>query len=179
MVGKRTGLHIFGIARQAGGTCLVPKGQRSRGIDIGFTFISPTIWMRVRKPPITWSLTLPDFQPESRLLQIDANRRSSCFTILPTVAFGSFCTLLAFVRLLSLPVLPLEGETLPPRWYRVQSLRPAPAPNTPLPLEAGSHWTHPILFPHIGASRPTASAPPSSKTRCVRTRMKHAGNPAI
>jgi hypothetical protein len=29
-LGKRTGLHIFGIARRAGGTCLVPKGQRSR-----------------------------------------------------------------------------------------------------------------------------------------------------
>jgi hypothetical protein len=31
-VGKRTGLHIFGIARRAGGTYLVPKGQRSRGL---------------------------------------------------------------------------------------------------------------------------------------------------
>jgi hypothetical protein len=35
--------------------------------------------MRVRKPQITWSLTLPDFQPELRLLQIDANRRNSSF----------------------------------------------------------------------------------------------------
>jgi hypothetical protein len=32
---ENAGLHIFGIARQAGGTCLVPKGQRSRGIEIG------------------------------------------------------------------------------------------------------------------------------------------------
>ena len=35
--------------------------------------------MRVRRQSITWSLTLPDFQPELRLSQIDANRRSSSF----------------------------------------------------------------------------------------------------
>src|SRR4029077_14531408 len=34
-LGKRTGLHTFGIAGRAGGTCLVPKGQRSRGCEIG------------------------------------------------------------------------------------------------------------------------------------------------
>ena len=34
-LGKRTGLCIFGIARPAGGTCLVPKEQRSRGCEIG------------------------------------------------------------------------------------------------------------------------------------------------
>jgi len=32
-----------------------------------------------RKPPVTWSSTLPDFQPEWRHLQPAANRRSSSF----------------------------------------------------------------------------------------------------
>ena len=34
-LGRRTGLHIFEIARRSGGTCLVPKGQGSRGCEIG------------------------------------------------------------------------------------------------------------------------------------------------
>jgi hypothetical protein len=37
-LGKRIGLHIFAIARRAGETCLLPKGQRSRGCEIGSRF---------------------------------------------------------------------------------------------------------------------------------------------
>ena len=40
-------------------------------------FYSPAIWMRVRKRPITWSLTLRDFRAEWQHLQAAANRRSS------------------------------------------------------------------------------------------------------
>ena len=70
------GYIFLGIARHAGGTCLVPRTEKPRARN-RFIFISPTIWMRVRKLPITLSLTLRDFRAEWQHLQAAANRRGS------------------------------------------------------------------------------------------------------
>jgi hypothetical protein len=55
------------------------KDREAEGLK-SVHFISPTIWMRVSRQSITWSLTLRDFQAERRHLQAAANRRSSSFT---------------------------------------------------------------------------------------------------
>jgi hypothetical protein len=52
------------------------KDREAEGVK-SVHFYSPAIWMRVRKRPITWSLTLRDFRAEWQHLQAAANRRSS------------------------------------------------------------------------------------------------------
>ena len=76
-LGKRSRLHIFGIARCAGATCLVPKGQRSRGCEIRSFLFPQRPRYECADNQSHGRLTLRDFQVEWRHLQADANKRSS------------------------------------------------------------------------------------------------------